>query len=192
MIVALQRPYASRVIAQLKPGTDVAELSKRLEGDQEIPAKVMTERAYLTSMTGMISGTLLALSVALSMIMGIAAVFTSTNTMLSAVAGRTREIGMLLAIGFRPFPIFLSFLVEAVLIGLLGGAVGGVVVLPLNGIQTGTANWQTFTDVGFAFRVTPSVLGAAIFFSLLLGLLGGAVPAWRAARLKPTEALRRG
>jgi putative ABC transport system permease protein len=192
MTVALQRPFVNRVIAQLKPGTDVAELSRRLEGDKEIPAKVMTERAYLASMTGMLSGVLLGLSIGLSVIMGLAAVFTSTNTMLSAVAGRTREIGMLLAIGFRPFPIFLSFLVEAVLIGLLGGAVGGVLALPLNGIQTGTANFQTFTEVAFAFRVTPSVLTAAVVFALVLGLLGGAVPAWRAARLKPTEALRRG
>lgn len=192
MTVALQRPFANRVIAKLKPGVDVAELSRRLESDKEIPAKVMTERDYLASMTSVLSGVLLGLSIGLSFIMGLAAVFTSTNTMLSAVAGRTREIGMLLAIGFRPFPIFLSFLVEGILLSLLGGAVGALITLPINGIETGTANWQTFTDVSFAFRVTPSVLATAIVFSLVLGLLGGAVPAWRAARLSPTEALRRG
>jgi putative ABC transport system permease protein len=192
MTVALQRPYVNRVIGKLKPGVDVAALSKRLEGDKEIPAKVATERDYLASMTSIISLVLLRLSIGLSFIMGLAAIFTSTNTMLSAVAGRTREIGMLLAIGFRPFPIFLSFLVEGILISLLGGAIGALMTLPISGIETGTANWQTFTDVSFAFRVTPSVLTAAIVFSLVLGLLGGAVPAWRAARLRPTEALRRG
>ena len=192
MTVALQRPFVNRVIAKLTAGVDVKELSARLEGDKEIPAKVMTERGYLASMTSVISGVLLGLSIGLSLIMGLAAVFTSTNTMLSAVAGRTREIGMLLAIGFRPFPIFLSFLVEGILLSLLGGAVGALMTLPISGIETGTANWQTFTDVSFAFRVTPSVLAAAIVFSLVLGLLGGAIPAWRAARLHPTEALRRG
>lgn len=192
MTVALQRPFVNRVIAKLKPDVDVKALSARLEGDKEIPAKVMTERGYLASMTSALSGVLLGLSIGLSFIMGLAAVFTSTNTMLSAVAGRTREIGMLLAIGFRPVPIFIAFLVEGILISLLGGAVGALMTLPINGIETGTANWQTFTDVSFAFRVTPSVLAAAIVFSIVLGLLGGAVPAWRAARLRPTEALRRG
>jgi ABC-type lipoprotein release transport system permease subunit len=191
MTIALQRPFVNRIVAHLKPGVDVAALSKRLEDDKEMKAKVLTERAYLATMTGAIGSTLLSLSIGLGFIMGLAAVFTSTNTMLSSVAGRTREIGMLLALGFRPFPIFLSFLIEAVLLGAIGGAVGGLLAMPLNGIQTGTTNFQTFTDVSFAFRVTPAVLVTAIVFSLGLGLIGGAIPAFRAARLAPTEALRR-
>jgi putative ABC transport system permease protein len=123
--------------------------------------------------------------------MGVAAVFTGTNSMLAALAARTHEIGVLLSIGFRPSAIFASFLLESLALGLLGGLVGCLMSLPLNGIRTGTMNWQTFTEVAFAFRVTPDAMAQAVGFALLLGLLGGAWPAWRAARLQPTAALRR-
>ena len=79
-----------------------------------------------------------------------------------------------------------------VLVGLIGGAVGCVLSLPFNGVRAGTMNFQTFTEMAFSFRVTPFVLGIAISFALMLGLFGGAWPAWRAARLKPTLALRQG
>jgi ABC-type antimicrobial peptide transport system permease subunit len=77
-------------------------------------------------------------------------------------------------------------------LGVLGGLVGILLTLPLNGIETGTTNMVTFTEVAFAFRITPQVLGTAILFSILLGLLGGAIPAFRAARMSAVEALRRG
>ncbi|MBL8841295.1 MAG: ABC transporter permease [Planctomycetes bacterium] len=197
MLVALQRPVANRVVAKLVPeaqGDGFEPFATMLaEGDayQDLKVIAKTERAYLAEMTGALGTTLLVLSLALSVIMGLAATFTATNTMLSAVASRTHEIGILLSLGFRPFPIFLSFLFEALVLGLLGGAVGCLLALPINGIETGTTNFATFTEVAFAFRVTPPVLAGAITFALVLGLLGGAVPAWRAARLAPTEALRR-
>jgi putative ABC transport system permease protein len=191
MLEALERYGPNRVIARLKPGTDVAALAERIESEKEVPAKLLTEREYLTSQTEILSGVLIVLSGFLGIVMGIAAVFTATNTMLSALAARTHEIGILLATGFRPFPIFLSFLFESLVLGLVGGVLGCLLALPLNGIRTGTTNFQTFTEVAFAFRVTPPVLVVAVLFSLLLGLLGGAWPAWRAARMTPTEALRR-
>jgi ABC-type antimicrobial peptide transport system permease subunit len=189
--VALQRPGANSVIAKLRPGVDLDEFTERLKEDKEVPAKVMTERAYLESQTAMLGGMLAVVGGILGSVMGLAAVFTAMNTMLAALAARSHEIGILLAVGFRPLPIFASFLLEAVLLGLLGGALGCVLALPLNGIETGTTNWNTFTEVAFAFRMTPEVLTTSALFSLLLGLLGGALPAWRAARLAPTEALRR-
>jgi len=191
MLSALQRPGPSRVVAKLRPGTDVAALSERLQGDKEVPAKVQTERQYLASMSAVMSAILLSLGGVLATIMGIAAVFTATNTMLSALASRTHEVGILLAIGYRPGPIFLAFLLEAAALGVLGGVVGSLITLPLNGIETGTTNFNTFTEVAFAFRITTPVLLTAALFSLVLGLLGGAWPAWRAARMTPTEALRR-
>lgn len=191
MAAALERPGPSRVIAKLRPGADVAALDERLRADRETPAAAQTERSYLSSQTEFLSSTLMFLGKFLGVVMGIAAVFTATNTMLSSVAARTREIGILSASGFRALPIFLSFLVEALVLGLLGGVIGALLVLPLNGIATGTTNFQTFTEVAFAFRITPLVLGTAIAFALVLGALGGALPAWRAARLRPTEALRR-
>lgn len=189
---ALQDDHFSRIIATLKPGADVAALADRLEHDQRIPAKAMTEKQYLDNQTGALTGLFVFLGSFLSVIMGIAAVFTGTNAMLSALAARTHEIGILLATGFRPFAVFVSFLLEAVLLGLLGGIVGVVLVLPLNGMQTGTTNFSTFTEVSFAFRTTPMAMAIAIAFAMLLGLIGGAVPAWRASRLLPTKALRRG
>jgi ABC-type antimicrobial peptide transport system permease subunit len=170
---------------------NIDELNERVKDDKEVPAKVMTERKYLASQTEYLSGTLILLGAFLAVVMGTAAVFTATNTMLAAISSRTHEIGILLAAGFRPFPVFLSFLFEALLLGLLGGVVGCLLSLPLNGVETGATNFNTFTEVAFAFRVTPMVLFTAVSFSLILGLIGGAIPAWRAARMVPVDALRR-
>lgn len=191
VLQALERFGPSRVIARVDPGTDFDALAARFEEHKETPADVRSEPDYLAAQTQMISGVLIGLGVILGVVMGVAAVFTATNTMLSAIASRTHEIGILLATGYRPFPIFVSFLFESLLLGLFGGLLGCLLTLPLNGIQTGTTNMQTFTEVVFAFRVTPVVLAVAVAVSLVLGLLGGALPAWRAARLRPTEAIRR-
>lgn len=188
----LGRYGPNRVLAQLQPGTDIATLSARLETDKEVPAKVMTERQYLESQTKVFGNVLLGLGIFLGLIMGTGAIFAAANTMLASVASRTSEIGILLSLGYRPVPIFLAFQLEALLVGLFGGLLGCVLALPINGIETGAMNWQTFTEFAFAFRVTPSVMVAAVGFSLVLGLVGGALPAWRAARMKPTEALRQG
>jgi putative ABC transport system permease protein len=191
MQAALVRPFPNRILALLEPGTDVPALAKRLEADKETPGKIMTEREYLAAQTGALSQVLLTLGGVLAVVMGLAAVFTATNTMLAAIASRTHEIGILLACGFRPLSVFLAFLGEALVLGLVGGALGCLVVVPLNGLETGATNFNTFTEVAFAFRVTPDVLTTAVLFSLILGLLGGAAPAWRAARLPPVVALRR-
>lgn len=188
---ALQRPGMSRVVARVRPGTDIEAMDSRQESDDRVPGNVMSEQAYLSGQTGMFSGTLALLAGLLSVVMGTAAVFTGTNTMLSALASRSHEIGILLSIGFRPASIFFSFLFEAVALGLMGGVAGCLLVLPLHGVDTGTTNFQTFTEVAFAFKVTPRVLVTAMTFAGLLGLLGGMIPAWNAARRDPVDALRR-
>ena len=190
VLEALQRPGPSRVVARVRPETDFEAFAERLKEDKEVPAKVLSEDDYLSQSSSTMSGILVGLGSVLGLIMGIAAVFTATNTMLAALASRTHEVGILLAIGYRPLPIFLSFMFEALLLGLLGGLVGCLLVLPLNGIETGTTNFQSFTEVAFAFRVSGTVLATAVIFSLVLGLLGGAWPALRAALLSPTAALR--
>lgn len=188
---ALERPSPNRVVALLRDGVDPDALAKRLADDKETPAKMLNERDYLAAQTSALSTVLLGLGAFLAVVMGIAAIFTATNTMLASVGARTHEIGILLASGFRPVPIFLSFLLEAATLGLLGGAVGCLFVMPLNGVQTGATNFDTFTEIAFAFRVNAWVLTRAVTFALVLGLVGGAIPAWRAARLSPIDALRR-
>lgn len=190
LMAALERPVFQRVVARVRPGTDVEALAERMVEHPQVPAKVLSEKQYLESQTSVLSGILLGLGTVLALVLGTAAVFTATNTMLAALAARTHEIGVLLATGFRPVPIFLSFLFEALVLGLLGGVIGALAVLPISGIETGTMNSNTFTEVAFAFRVTPTVLVTAITFALALGLIAGALPAWRAARLRPIEALR--
>ena len=188
---ALQRPVFSRVVAKLEPGTDIEEFREKMREHPQQTATVQSEREYLTKQTTALSGLLIGLGVFLATVMGSAAVFTAINTMLSALAARTKEIGILLSIGYRPMSVFLSFLLESTLLGLLGGLAGCLFALPVNGVETGTSNFDTFTEVAFAFRLTPEVLVTAVTFALILGLLGGAWPAFRASRLRPTEALRR-
>ncbi len=192
MMSALQRPVLSRVIAKLKPNTDIAALTARLKDSKQIAATVEVEQQYLQRQTSGLSGVIEGIAIALCVIMGIGAVFTGVNAMLAAIASRTHEIGILRAIGFRPGAIFVSFLFEALLLGLLGGVIGCLLLLPLHGIQTGTTNFQTFSEVAFGFRITPLVLGTSVVVAMLLGVIGGMFPAWRAARLRPTEALRHG
>ena len=191
VIEATRRAFRQRVVAQLKPGVDLAALSEALKKDKRLPVEVRSERAYFEAQTSANSTLLSVLATILTSLMGAAAVLGALNTMLAAVGGRTREVGILVTLGYRRFPVFVSFLIEAAAIGLIGGALGCLLVLPLNGIETSTTNWNTFTEAAFAFRVTLPLLGRSLLVAVVLGLLGGTIPAWRASRLLPTAALRR-
>ena len=121
----------------------------------------------------------------------IGAIFAAVNTMYSAVSARAREIATLRALGFGRFPIVVSVLVEAALIGVAGGALGmAIAYLAFNGYETSTMNFQTFSQVAFAFRVTPQLLVMGLVYALMMGLIGGLFPAIRAARLPIPVALR--
>jgi putative ABC transport system permease protein len=188
---ALQRPVRSRVIAKVAPDTDLAAIEQRYDDDLRLQPKVLNERDYLASQTERLTLTFTLLGGFLAFIMGLAAFFTGTNSMLAAIGARTHEIGILKALGYGPLPIFVAFVGEAVLLGLLGGVFGCLLVLPLQGAETGTMN-QTFSEVTFAFRTTPTAMFWSIAFAALLGLVGGLWPAARAANMTPTEAQRRG
>ncbi|HET9789849.1 MAG TPA: ABC transporter permease, partial [Candidatus Angelobacter sp.] len=125
-----------------------------------------------------------------AVIMGIGAVFGALNTMYSAVSERSREIATLRALGFGAASVVFSFTLEALLISFVGGVVGCLAVLPLNGLTTGAMNWQTFSHLAFAFRITPPLLVQGIVFALVMGLIGGLPPAIRAARRPVAPALR--
>jgi putative ABC transport system permease protein len=123
-------------------------------------------------------------------VMAIGAIFGALNTMYSAVAERGREIATMRALGFGAAAVVFSFLVEAFLISLVGGLIGCLAVLPLNGLTTATMNWQTFSNMAFAFKITSGLLLGGIIFALVMGLLGGLPPAIRAAARPVAVALR--
>jgi len=123
-------------------------------------------------------------------IMGIGAIFGALNTMYSAVSERGREIAVMRALGFGAAAVVFSFLIEALLISLVGGAIGCAAVLPLNGFTTGSMNWQTFSHMAFAFKITPGLLMGGIIFALGMGVAGGLLPAIHAAVRPISAALR--
>ena len=122
--------------------------------------------------------------------MGIGAVFGAMNTMYAIVAARTREIGTLRALGFSRRAILASFLIESVVLALLGGVLGCLLAFPMNGFSTGTGQTQSFSEIAFDFRMTPGIAVAGLVFAAAMGVIGGLLPAFRAARLPITSALR--
>jgi putative ABC transport system permease protein len=123
-------------------------------------------------------------------IMAVGAVFGALNTMYSAVAERGREIATMRALGFSTWNVILSFLFEALLISFTAGLIGCLAVLPLNGLTTNTMNWQTFSNLAFAFKITFDLLVMGVLFALVMGVLGGLLPAIRAAISPVAVALR--
>jgi putative ABC transport system permease protein len=118
------------------------------------------------------------------------AMFAAANTMYAAVASRGREIGTLRALGFSRFSILSSFMLESVILCVMGGLLGCLATLPFNGLSTGTANFSSFSEITFSFRFGPRVLMQGVFLALIMGLLGGLLPALRAVRLNIITALR--
>jgi putative ABC transport system permease protein len=190
IIEALDRPFYQRVVARVHPDTDVEAVREELADAQRATSKVWTEREYLQAQTTALALQLEFLATFLTLIMGASAVLGAMNTMLASVAARTHEVGVLLALGYGRLSIFLTFLLESAFIGVLGGAAGIALVLPFDGMGTGLMNFNTFTDVSFAFQVTPTLVTTAVVLAFVLGLVGGVLPAWRASRLQPVDALR--
>lgn len=191
LMTALQRPVYQRVVARLEPGSDMDLVQAQLEEDARLAAvSVSTERQYLLTQTGALATALQILAVLLSLVMGSAAIFGAVNTMVASVAARTQEIGMLRAIGFGGGAVFVAFLLEAAVLGLVGGGLGLLLIWPLRGLETGAMNWNTFTEVAFSFEFPPLLMVQAVLLAVALGLVGGAFPALRAARLRPIVAMR--
>jgi putative ABC transport system permease protein len=158
--------------------------------DPRLTVDVSPEIEYYAKQSRTLTTLIVVLGGIVAIVMGIGAVFGALNTMYSAVAERSREIATLRALGFGAGSVVVSFMIEALLISLMGGLLGAVAVLPLNGLTTGAMNWQTFSHLAFAFRITPSLLGLGLGFALLMGILGGFFPALRAARRPVAPALR--
>ena len=158
--------------------------------DPRLNVDVSREIDYYAKQSTTMTRLITVLGGLVAFVMAIGAIFGALNTMYSAVSERGREIATMRALGFGAAAVVFSFLVEALFISFIGGAIGCVAVLPLNGLTTSTMNMQTFSNIAFAFRITPLLLVGGIIFALAMGLLGGFLPAIRAARRPVALALR--
>ncbi len=181
--------FQSVTVRLASPGALTA-FKDALTSDPRLSVQVERETEYYEKKSSLLTTLIRVLGFLIAAVMGVGAVFGALNTMYSAVSERSREIATLRALGFGAGSVIFSFVLEALLIAGLGGVVGCLAVLPMNGYTTGTMNWQTFSHVAFAFRVNPGLLAAGIAFALLMGLLGGVPPAIRAARRPVAAALR--
>ena len=179
------------VYAKLDSAEAFTQFKDTLTADPRLDVKVIREVDYYADQSRLLYNIISGLGSIIAILMAIGAVFGALNTMYSAVASRTREIATLRALGFRSGPVVLSVLAESLFLSLLGGAIGAAVAyFGFNGYQASTLNWASFSQVAFAFTVTPRLLVQGVVYALLMGLIGGLFPAIRAARLPVATALR--
>ena len=179
------------VRALLTSPAAITTVKRALEDDPRVNVSVRSEREFYADQSRILVTLIRYVGTTIAILMGIGAVFAALNTMYSAVSSRTREIATLRALGFGSAPVVASVLLEAAVLGLLGGIVGGALVyFGLNGYQASTLNWASFSQITFAFTVTPRLLVTGLVYSLALGLFGGLLPGLRAARLPVTVGLR--
>jgi len=165
-------------------------IKSTLEADSRLTVDAFRELQVYANQSTMLATVLNFIAIFIASIMAIGAIFGAVNTMYAAVASRPPEIGVLLTLGFRARSVLGSFLLEAVLIATLGGVLGCLIALPINGLATSTTNWTSFSEVAFAFRGTPALLLNGIIFAVVMGIVGGLFPARAAARQHVVDALR--
>jgi putative ABC transport system permease protein len=184
-----QNIYQSVTVHLTSP--DAFEVFKdALTSDPRLSVEAERERAYYEKNSRALTTMIKVLGTLVAFVMGIGAVFGALNTMYSAISERTREIATMRALGFGGGSVVASFVFESLFIAGLGGVIGCAAVLPINGWTTGTINFQTFSHLAFAFKITPDLLAVGVGFALLMGLAGGVPPALRAVRRPVAAALR--
>jgi putative ABC transport system permease protein len=179
------------VLAKLDSPGSLNAFRDWLSTNPQLNVTVRREDQYYAAQTEVMSGLINGIGYIIAILMGIAAVFGAILTMYTAVATRTREIATLRALGFNTLSVLVSVLGESMVLAAIGGLAGGLLAYAaFNGYETATMNFQTFSQVAFAFAVTPSLLVRGLAYSLVMGLVGGLFPAIRAARLPIPSALR--
>ena len=179
------------VVVRLASRDRFGALKDALTTDPRLTVVVMHQSDYYAQQSQDLERVIWSIGVVLGGLMGLGAVFAATNTMYTAVASRTREIATLRALGFGAVPVVVSVLAEAVFLSLVSGVIGGAIAwAAFDGFRTSTMNLQSYSQVSFDFAVTPRLLGQSLSYAIVLGLLGGALPAVRATRLPVVVALR--
>jgi putative ABC transport system permease protein len=179
------------VRAQLTSAAALETVRAALGSDPRLNVSVRSEKAFYSDQSRILLALIKYVGTTIAILMGVGAVFAALNTMYSAVSSRTREIATLRALGFGAGPVVTSVLLESAMLGLLGGVVGGLLVyFGLNGYRATTLNFGSFSQLTFAFTVTPQLLVTGLWYSLILGIVGGLLPGIRAARMPVTTGLR--
>jgi putative ABC transport system permease protein len=179
------------VLAKLDSPASFEQFKDWMVANPQLNIQVKRESEYYAAQSQALTGLIRTVGFGIAALMGIGAVFGAILTMYTAVATRAREIATLRALGFNTFAVLVSVLAESMALAFLGGVLGGLAAyVGFNGYQTSTMNFQTFSQVAFAFRVTPALLVLGLIYAMIMGLIGGLLPAIRAARLPIASALR--
>jgi putative ABC transport system permease protein len=179
------------VLAALETPDSLSTFRDWLTSNPAVNVSIRRENEYYASQSQTLTRLIQSIGFGIAALMGIGAVFGAILTMYTAVATRSREIATLRALGFATSSVLVSVLAESLVLGAIGGIIGGAAAyLGFNGYQTSTMNFQTFSQVAFAFRVSPQLLIMGLTYALAMGLIGGLLPAVRAARLPIPSALR--
>lgn len=187
---SFRRNAWSAVVARLTDPSSLPAMKTRLESDPRLTLDVKAEREFFEDQSKALSNFISYLGLTLSVIFSVGAMIGAMITMYAAVANRTGEIGTLRALGFRRSSILATFLLEAVLLGVVGGIAGLALASLMQFIQISTLNWQSFAELAFTFTLTPRIIATSMGFAVLMGVVGGFLPAVRAARLGIVDALR--
>jgi putative ABC transport system permease protein len=190
LMQAFRRTSYSSVLLRLQDGERFDAFKRALENDPRLTVEVKRESVFYAEQSEVLANFIRILGLTLSIIFSTGAVIGAMITMYAAVANRTAEIGTLRAIGFRSRSILWAFLLESLFMGALGGALGLALASLMQWVSFSTMNFQTFSELAFSFTLTPRIALSAMLFALAMGLLGGFLPAVRAARLKVVDALR--
>jgi ABC-type antimicrobial peptide transport system permease subunit len=187
--LAQKREQYSALLIRPADAGAAETIKATIETDNRLKLRVKTEKKYYEEQTSGLLGIVILVNV-VTFFMVIGAILGSMNAMFSAVASRTRELATFRALGFKRRAVLATVVVEAAIVSSVGGLLGVLLALPVNGIATGTTNFQTFSEVAFNFRITPQLALTAFLIALIAGVIGAVLPALAASRLPITRALR--
>jgi len=190
LMQAFRRPVYSSVLFRLRDSSEFTAVRQRLEGDPRLTIDVKRESRYYLDQSESMARFLRILGLTLTIIFSLGAMIGAMITMYAAVANRTTEIGTLRALGFEKVSILVAFILESLFLGLLGGVAGIFSASFMQLITISTMNWATFSELAFSFAMTGEIVWKSLVFSLIMGFIGGVLPAFRAARMNIVDALR--
>jgi len=190
LMQSFRRPVFSSVLFKLRDSSEFQKFKDRVESDPRLTVEAKRETRYYADQSEVMAKFLRILGMTLTVIFSLGAMIGAMITMYAAVANRTSEIGMLRALGFSRRSILMAFLMEAMFLGLVGGCIGLFFASFMQFITISTVNWQTFSELAFSFTLSCEIVYRSILFSVIMGFIGGVLPAVRAARMNIVEALR--